>query len=93
MRLLNGEIGEEIKECGIFNPPRRLLCWNGLETPVERDVTAVAPCHYGFVAVTFDGEMFSHCATIENSKDLKEAKLWLNKSAPINYCPMCERKL
>ena len=74
MRLLNGEIGEEIKECCIFNPPRRLFCWNGLETPVERDVTAVALCYYGFVAVTFGGEMFSHCATIENSEDLKENK-------------------
>ena len=72
MRVLSGEIGEEIKECGIFNPPRRLYCWNGLETPVERDVIAVALCYYGLVAVTFDGEMFSHCATIEKSKELKE---------------------
>ena len=74
MRESRNEIGEEIKECGLFNPPRRLYCWNGLETPVERDVTAVAPCYYGLVAVTFDGEMFSHCATIGKSKDLKEAK-------------------
>ena len=72
MRLLNGEIGEEIKECGIFNPPRRLYCWNGFGTPVERDVTAVTYCCYGFVAVTFDGEMFSHCATIKHPNDLKE---------------------
>lgn len=74
MRELRNEIGEEIKECCIFNPPRRLFCWNELEVPVERDVTAVALCCYGFVAVTFDGEMFSHCATIGKSKDLKEAK-------------------
>lgn len=74
MRLLNGEIGEEIQEFRIFNPPRRLFCWNGLETPVERDVTAVALCYCGFVVVTFDREMFSHCATIKNSKDLKEVK-------------------
>lgn len=74
MRELRNEIGEEITECCIFNPPRRLFCWNGLETPVERDVTAVALCRFGFVVVTFDGEMFSHCATIGNSKDLKEAK-------------------
>ena len=74
MRVLQNEIGEEIKECGIFNPPRRLFCWNGLETPLERDVTAVALCYYGLVAITFDGEMFSHCATIGQSIDLKEAK-------------------
>lgn len=74
MRESRNDIGEEIKECGIFNPPRRLYCWNGLETPVERDVTAVALCYYGYVAVTFDGEMFSHCATIGKSKDFKEAK-------------------
>lgn len=74
MRESRNEIGEEIKECCIFNPPRRLFCWNGLETPVERDVTAVALCYYGPVAVTFDGEMFSHCATIGKPKDLKEAK-------------------
>lgn len=74
MRELRNEIGEEIKECCICNPPRRLFCWNGLEVPVERDVTAVALCRFGFVAVTFDGEMFSHCAAIEKSKDLKEAK-------------------
>lgn len=74
MRELRNEIGEEIKECRIFNPPRRLFCWNGLKTPVERDVTAVALCYYGFVAITFEGEMFSHCATIGKSKDLKEAK-------------------
>ena len=74
MRGLNGEIGEEIKESRIFNPPRRLFCWNELETPVEKDVTAVALCYFGLVAVTFDGEMFSHCATIEKSKELKEAQ-------------------
>lgn len=74
MRELRNEIGEEIKECQIFDPPRLLYCWNGLETPVERHVTAIALCYLGFVAVTFDGEMFSHCATIGNSKDLKEAK-------------------
>ena len=74
MRLLGNEIGEEIKECGIFNPPRRLYCWNGLETPVERDVTAVALWRYGLVAVTFDGEMFKHCATIGKAIKLKEAK-------------------
>lgn len=74
MRELRNEVGEEIKECGIFNPPRRLFCWNDIEVPVERDVTAVALCYCGFVAVTFDGEMFSHCATIEKSKNLKEAK-------------------
>lgn len=74
MRELRNEIGEEIKECCIFNPPRRLFCWNGLEVPVERDVTAIAPCYCGLVAVTFDGETFSHCATIGNSKDSKEAK-------------------
>ena len=74
MRELRNEIGEEITECCIFNPPRRLFCWNGLEVPVERDVSAVALCRFGFVAVTVDGEMFSHCATIGNSKDLKEAK-------------------
>lgn len=74
MRELRNEIGEEIKECGIFNPPRRLYCWNRLEKPVERDVTAVALCYYGLVAVTFDGEMFSHCATIGKPIDLKEAK-------------------
>lgn len=74
MRELRNEIGEEIKECGIFNPPRRLFCWNGLETPIERDVTAVALCYCGLVAVTFDGEMFSHCATIGHPIDLKEAK-------------------
>lgn len=74
MRELRNDIGEEIKKCCIFNPPRRLFCWNGLEVPVERNVTAVAPCYYGYVAVTFDGEMFSHCATIGKSKDLMEAK-------------------
>lgn len=73
MRELNYEIGEEIKESCIFNPPRRLLCWNGLEVPVERYVTAVALCCYGYVAVTFDGEMYSHCATLGKSKNLKEA--------------------
>lgn len=74
MRELRNEIGEEINECRIYNPPRRLFCWNGLEAPVERDVTAVALCRFGFVAVTFDGVIFSHCATIGNSIDLKEAK-------------------
>ena len=74
MREFRNEIGEEIKECGIFNPPRRLFCWNGLESQVERDVTAVALCYDGLVAVTFDREMFSHCATIGKSIDLKEAK-------------------
>lgn len=74
MRELKYEIGEEIKECRIFNPPRRLLCWNKLEAPVERYVTAVALCYYGYVAVTFDGEMFSHCATIGKSIELKETK-------------------
>ena len=74
MRELRNEIGEEIKECCIFNPHRRLFCWNEHEVPVERDVTAVALCRYGFVAVTYDGEMFSHCATIGKPKDLKEEK-------------------
>ena len=74
MRELRNEIGDEIKECRIFNPPRRLFCWNGIEVPVERDVTAVVICHYGFVAVTFDGEMFSHCATIGKPINLKEVK-------------------
>ena len=73
MRELRNEIGEEIKECCIFNPPRRLYCWDGLEVPVERDVTAVALCYQGLVAVTFDREMFSHCATIEQPTGLKEA--------------------
>jgi hypothetical protein len=73
MRELRNDIGEEIKECCIFNPPRRLFCWNGLETPVEMYVSAVALCYYGLVAVTFDGEMFSHCATIGKPIDLKEA--------------------
>ena len=74
MRVLRNEIGEEIKKCCIFNPPRRLFCWNGLELPVERDVTAVALCLFGFVAVTFDGEMFRHCAAIGKLKELKEVK-------------------
>ena len=74
MRLLRYEIGEEIMECGIFNPPRRLYCWDGLKTPVERDVTAVTYCIFGFVAITFEGEMFSHCATIGKPIDLKEVK-------------------
>lgn len=73
MRELRNEIGEEIKECCIFNPPRSLLCWNGLKTPVERDVTAVVLCYCGLMAVTFEGEMFSHCATIGKPIDLKEA--------------------
>jgi hypothetical protein len=33
MRAMSREIGEEIKELCIFNPPRRLYCWNGIETP------------------------------------------------------------
>ena len=74
MRELRNEIGDEIKECCIYNPPRRLFCWNGHEVPVERDVSAVALCCFGFVAVTFGGEIFLHCATIGKSKDLKEAK-------------------
>ena len=74
MRELRNEIGEEIKERRIFTPPRRLFCWNEHEVPIERDVTAVTLCRYGYVAVTFDGEMFSHCATIGKSKDLNEAK-------------------
>jgi hypothetical protein len=73
MRELRNEIGEEIKECCIYNPPRRLFCWNELETPVERDVTAVALCYYGLAVITFDGEMFAHCATIGKPIDLKEA--------------------
>lgn len=74
MRELRNEIGKEIKERCIFDPPRRLFCWNGLETPIEQDVTAVALCRFGFVAVTFDGEMFRHCATIGKPIELKEAK-------------------
>ena len=71
MRELKNEIGEEIKEICIFNPPERLYCWNGLETPVERDVTAVALCYQGLVAITFDREMYSHCAKIGKPKVLK----------------------
>lgn len=72
MRELKNEIGEEIKELCIFNPPRPMYCWNGLETPVERDVSAVALCYTGLVAITFDREMFNHCAAIGKPIELRK---------------------